>query len=94
MVTALVFTGFVLLRVALLVAIAWLLIPRDRGCPACGAVTVPLRRAGLVRLAPGIERRWCLECGWSWFRKRARTVPAQPPAARPARRNASDSPAR
>lgn len=66
----LVLLGFVVLRVLALCGIAWLLIPPGRLCPACGAETVALERRGVARLLPGVQRRWCVECGWSWFRRR------------------------
>ena len=79
MLAVVVLMALVLLRVVLLFAIAYLLVPHGRRCPACGAETVPLRRTGLVRLVPGVERRWCLACGWSWFRKRlAAAAPGYP----------------
>ena len=62
--------GFVVLRVLVIGGIAWLLIPPGRRCPACGAETVALERRGIARLLPGIQRRWCVECGWSWFRRK------------------------
>lgn len=80
-ITAVVFFGFVVLRLACIAGIAYLLVPKGRHCPACGAETIPLQRTGLARAFPGIERRWCIACGWSWFRKRAA---ATPPGNRPA----------
>jgi len=70
MLAVVVLLALVLLRVLLLCLVAYLLVPAGRYCPACGAETVPLARAGLVRLVRGIERRWCMACGWSWYRKR------------------------
>jgi hypothetical protein len=75
-IAVLVLLGFVVLRVLVIGGIAYLLIPPGRTCPACGAVTVALERRGLARFLPGIQRRWCVECGWSWFRKRATALNA------------------
>ncbi|MDO8665059.1 MAG: hypothetical protein Q7J79_00485 [Gemmatimonadales bacterium] len=72
----------VVLRAILVAGFACVLIPRGRKCPACGADTVPIHATGLVRLLPGIGRRWCMTCGWSWYRKH----PAPEPAAREAPR--------
>lgn len=74
--------ALVALRVIFVVGFAYLLIPRGRRCPACGAETVPIRGTALMRLLPGIDLRWCMECGWSWYRKR----PVPQPAAREATR--------
>ena len=82
MLAVVVLLALVLLRVVLLCVVAYLLVPAGRYCPACGAETVPLRRVGMVRLVPGIERRWCMACGWSWFRKRGAPVPLPPYDAR------------
>lgn len=72
----------VVLRVILVAGFAYVLIPRGRKCPACDAETVPIQTMGLIRILPGIGRRWCTACGWSWYRKH----PAPEPAAREAPR--------
>jgi hypothetical protein len=74
MVTALVMLGFVLIRVAFVALFAWLLVPRGRACPSCGEVTVRLAARGPARWL-FLERRWCLACGWSWYRKRLESKP-------------------
>jgi hypothetical protein len=75
--------GFVALRVVALLIFATVLIPRGRRCPACGEDTAALERRGLLRVLPWLDRRWCLACGWSWYRKRVaregRPVAAVPP---------------
>ncbi len=70
MIAVIVLLGFVVLRILVIGGIAWLLVPPGRRCPACGAETVALERRGMGRLLPGIQRRWCVACGWSWYRKR------------------------
>ena len=72
----------VLLRLVLVAGFAYVIIPRGRRCPACTAETVPLQSTGLMRLLPGIGRRWCMACGWTWYRKH----PLPQPAAREAPR--------
>ena len=74
MIAVVVLLALVALRVAVLCGIALLLIPPGRRCPACGAETAVLERTGLAQLLPRVERRWCVECGWSWFRKRSRVL--------------------
>ncbi|MFI5280821.1 MAG: hypothetical protein ACHQU1_10010 [Gemmatimonadales bacterium] len=80
MIAVLVLLALVVLRLVVLGGLAWALLPRGRTCPACGAETVALERTGLVRMVPGVTRRWCVECGWSWFRKVGRRSPAVPSA--------------
>ncbi len=59
----------VLLRVALVLLVVWLLLPRRRRCPHCGEAT-----DGVVTPAPArwlrLERRWCMACGWAGLAKR------------------------
>jgi hypothetical protein len=78
MIAVVVLLALVLLRVVLLCVVAYLLVPAGRFCPACGQETIPLARAGMVRLVPGVERRWCMACGWSWYRKRGAPVVLPP----------------
>lgn len=59
----------VALRVALVALVIWLLIPRRRRCPACGADTAALV-TGRVLTWLALERRWCLDCGWAGVAKR------------------------
>jgi hypothetical protein len=69
MIAVLVLLAMVVLRLVVLGGLAWALLPRGRSCPACGAETVAVERTGLVRMVPGVTRRWCMVCGWSWYRK-------------------------
>ena len=59
----------VLLRLALVLLAVWLLIPRRRHCPHCGETTTALVGPWIVRLTL-LERRWCMECGWTGIAKR------------------------
>ena len=64
----------VLLRVALVLGVIWLLIPRRRWCPRCGGdelSRVASRPARWLRL----EHRWCLSCGWEGVSKPTVPVP-------------------
>lgn len=57
--------GLVVLRWVLLgIGAALILRPVD-SCPACMAETHALHRPWLRRLAPWLEWRWCMACGWS-----------------------------
>jgi hypothetical protein len=75
MIAVLVLLGLVVVRLLVLGGLAYALLPRGRSCPACGAETLVLERTGVVRMLPGIARRWCMACGWSWFRKLRATPP-------------------
>lgn len=55
----------VLLRVALVTAVAYLLLPRGPLCPHCSNEMMPIRNRFFDRLLPVLQRRWCLECGWN-----------------------------
>ena len=70
-VVVLVLLATVALRVALVLGIVWLLVPRRGECPRCGAATLLLVTATALRRLH-LERRWCL-CGWMGLSKR---VPA------------------
>ncbi len=51
-------------------AIGWRGLPRGRRCTGCGGETVPLqarsaRVASRVLPRSTLERRWCMQCGWT-----------------------------
>src|SRR2546428_12034594 len=76
----------VLMRVAIVSAVVYLLLPPGPLCPQCRSAMLPIRNRFLDRLLPAIQRRWCLECGWNGVVRRggagaARTPP--PPAPPP-----------
>ena len=77
-IAVLVLLGLVALRLLILGGVAFLLIPAGRRCPACGGETIALERAGWVRMLPGVARRWCMHCGWSWLRKQKAGEPLAP----------------
>ena len=60
----------VLLRLAMVLGVAYLLVPRGPLCPHCHVEMLPLRHALLDRLLPGLQRRWCLQCGWHGVARR------------------------
>jgi len=53
----------VLLRLAIILGVAYFCAARA-AVPALPARDAALRHALLDRLLPGLQRRWCLECGW------------------------------
>src|ERR1051325_10051864 len=77
----------VLLRVAIVTAVVYLLLPQGALCPHCNVEMVGVRNLVLDRLVPVLERRWCLECGWNGVVRRGRRTGA------PARRAAAPRPA-
>lgn len=64
----------VLLRLALVLGVIWLLVPRRRHCPRCGGDELTRVTSRLARLLY-LERRWCLACGWEGVSKPTVTVP-------------------
>lgn len=62
----------VVMRVALVGAVAYLLLGQGGRCPHCGVAMLPIRNRLFDRVLPLLERRWCLECGWNGIVRRAR----------------------
>src|SRR5712691_1298629 len=62
----------VLMRVAIIGAVAYLLLPQGSLCPHCGVEMMPIRNRFFDRLLPALQRRWCLECGWNGVVRRRR----------------------
>src|ERR1043166_7369233 len=77
MLVVVVLLATVLMRVAIILAVAYLLLPRGPLCPHCGIEMVALRNRFFDRLVPALQRRWCLDCGWggSGARRRAGVAP-------------------
>ena len=90
MLVVVVLLATVLLRVAIVTAVVYLLLPLGSLCPHCNLEMVAIRNRVLDRLGPVLQRRWCLECGWNWVVRRVRSAGARtrprPPAPRPAPR--------
>lgn len=59
----------VVLRVALVLLVVWLLLPRRLRCPHCGEATDGVVTPALARWLR-LERRWCMACGWTGIAKR------------------------
>jgi len=79
----------VLMRIAIVCAVVYLLLPPGPLCPHCRSAMLPIRNRFLDRLLPAIQRRWCLECGWNGVVRRGQARPtrtAAPPAHRPTAR--------
>src|SRR2546421_13113719 len=107
MLVVVVLLATVLLRVAIVTAVVYLLLPQGPLCPHCNFEMVAIRNRALDRLVPALQRRWCLECGWNGVVRRGgparggapqgapapppRPPPAAPPA-RPRRRPPEDAP--
>jgi hypothetical protein len=73
----------VVLRFVMVGALAYLLMSRSTICPHCGSATTPVHRGWLgALLLPRVERRFCIECGWTGFVRKAPAVTeaALPPA--------------
>ena len=67
----------VAMRVAIVTAVVYLLLPRGPLCPHCGIEMAPLRNRFFDRLLPALQRRWCLECGWDGVVRRVRVTGAR-----------------
>jgi hypothetical protein len=65
MLVVVVLLATVLLRAAIVLSFVYLILPKKRICPLCGAPLARVRHSLLQRLLPMVEHRWCLECGWS-----------------------------
>src|SRR5438309_9764972 len=67
----------VLMRVAIVCAVVYLLLPPGPLCPQCRSAMLPVRNRFLDRLLPAIQRRWCLECGWNGVVRRGQARPTR-----------------
>ena len=73
----------VLMRVAIIGAVAYLLLPQGSLCPHCGVEMVAIRNRFFDRLLPALQRRWCLECGWNGVVRRVRNARTRTHTRRP-----------
>lgn len=62
----------VLLRVGIVAAVVFIMLPVARACPRCAGALTLIRHPVLRYLIPSIEHRWCLTCGWNGITRRAR----------------------
>ena len=82
----------VLLRFAIIIGVAYLLLPRGMTCPRCGYEMMPIRNMLLDRVLPLVQRRWCLDCGWNGVTRRVRPAPTPPRAGAPRSQTRSRTP--
>jgi hypothetical protein len=64
----------VVLRVGIVLAVVYIMLPVTRACPRCHDELVLIRHSLLRLLVPALEHRWCLGCGWSGVVRRAPRV--------------------
>lgn len=76
----------VVMRLAIVTAVVYLLLPRGALCPHCGVEMAALRNRFFDALLPALQRRWCLECGWNGLVRRVRAAPTRSRHPRPAPR--------
>jgi len=62
----------VLLRLIIVAAVVYLVLPLGPLCPHCKSEMMPIRNRFIDRLVPALQRRWCLECGWNGLVRRLR----------------------
>ena len=79
MLVVVVLLATVLLRVAIVTAVVYLLLPQGSLCPHCNLEMVAVRNRVLDQLVPVLQRRWCLECGWNGVVRRVRSAHARTP---------------
>src|SRR2546429_9802581 len=79
MLVVVVLLATVLLRVAIVTAVVYLLLPQGALCPHCNVEMVAVRNRVLDRLVPVLQRRWCLECGWNGVVRRGGGARARAP---------------
>ena len=72
----------VVLRLAIVAAVIYRLLPPGPLCPHCRVEMVSIRNRLFDRLLPAVQRRWCLECGWNGIVRRIRAAPLRSRATR------------
>jgi hypothetical protein len=65
MLVVVVLLATVLLRAGIVLTFVYVILPKKRVCPLCGAPLTRIQHSVLKLLLPMIEHRWCLECGWN-----------------------------
>ena len=65
MLVVVVLLATVLLRAVIVLTFVYVILPKKRSCPLCGARLTPIRHSVLRLLLPMVEHRWCIDCGWS-----------------------------
>src|SRR3989440_4526613 len=96
MLVVVVLLATVLLRVAIVTAVVYLLLPQGSLCPHCNLEMVAVRNRVLDQLVPVLQRRWCLECGWNGVVRRGGGGPPwrRPKKPRPGRGSHREKPPR
>ena len=77
MLVVVVLLATVLLRVAIVTAVVYLLLPQGSLCPHCNLEMVAVRNRVLDQLVPLLQPRWCLGCGWNGVVRRVRATGAR-----------------
>ena len=73
MLVVVVLLATVLLRAAIVTTFVYLMLPKQRTCPRCGAQLALIRHTLLRVLVSAVEHRWCLDCGWSGVVRQAQS---------------------
>ena len=68
----------VALRLTLVTCAIYFLLSRGPTCRTCAGDMVRIRHRGLEGLL-GLERRWCMTCGWNGVVRRAPAAPRHSP---------------
>ena len=85
MLVVVVLLATVLLRLAIVTAVVYLLLPQGPRCPHCSLDMVAIRNRFFDLLVPLLERRWCMECGWNGVVRRVRGARTRSRVQRPTR---------
>ena len=64
MLVVVVLLSTVAMRLVIVGVVAYLLLPRGPVCPHCSEPMAAVRNRLVDYVMPGLERRWCLQCGW------------------------------
>ena len=78
----------VVLRVAIVAAVVYVILPKGFSCPRCSDRLNLIRHPVMKVVLPHVEHRWCLGCGWSGLvarGKRPRPLPQSRVISRAAR---------
>ena len=73
----------VMLRIVIVTAVVYVLLPRGPLCPHCNVEMMPIRNRFFDRLLPALQRRWCLDCRWNGIVRRVRAAPTRSRVPRP-----------
>lgn len=86
MLIVLVLLATVFMRLAIVTAVVYLLLPQGPLCPHCRVEMMPIWNRLFDRLLPALQRRWCLECGWNGVVRGGRGERSRPATTRTAGR--------